>query len=70
MTQQRTLDMFEELDWFRSCGVSAALTLQTLGRKWETVQRTCYRLDRHDLAAWIQEDFGEIRWAEDKARAS
>ena len=67
---QKTINLLEELDWFHDSGVSAALTLQTLGKSWDTVERTCCRLGRHDLAAWIRADFGADKWLEQKAKAA
>lgn len=67
---QKTINLFEELDWFHDSGVSAALTLQTLGKSWDTTERTCHRLGRPDLAAWIRADFGADKWQTMKARAA
>lgn len=50
------VELEAELDWFKQSGVSAALTLQALGLRWESVERRCRRYGRRDLAAWVERE--------------
>lgn len=46
-------DLIEELEHFKSCGVSGAVTVQQLGLNPRSVLRRCERRGRSDLASWI-----------------
>jgi hypothetical protein len=60
---QASVDFLEELDWFRQAGVSASLTIQTLGRSWVNVEALCRRAGRKDLALWVTQDHHKESWA-------
>lgn len=61
--QTKTVELFEEMDWFKNAGVSASLTVRVLGRKWQSVGRVCRLNGRTDLAEWVRRDYYGDRWA-------